>query len=149
MPELTSKRASDQTASSSVDIERLARMPRSVGSWRAVPPPVSDNGNPWRVVDQFNHGVAIVVAPPREGNAKVLASAPDLLAALKRARREIAELREVIRDEYAGHEAYVDNTPCDAGNFDGGSVGTCEHCGHQRRLKVLDSVLEQGADDRA
>jgi hypothetical protein len=70
--------------------------------------------------------------------------------ALERAQQEIAELRaeverltDTIRDEYAGHEAYVDNIPCDAGNFDGGSADGCEHCGHQRRLDALDVVLGQ------
>ena len=65
----------------------------SQGPWRAVAPPTADNGNPWRVVDQFNHGIAIVTCSPREGNAKLIAAAPTMESELDALRAENERLR--------------------------------------------------------
>jgi len=35
----------------------------------------------------------------------------------------------------------VDDTPCNAGNFDGGSTETCEHCAYRRWLETLRAAL--------
>lgn len=54
------------------------------GPWRLVPPPVADNGNPWRVAGG-DHTVAIVPNRPREADARLIAAAPDLLKAAREA----------------------------------------------------------------
>jgi len=63
-------------------------------------------------------------------------------------RAENQALRMVVEDEFAGHEAYVDNVPCEAGNFDGGSSRDCEHCQHARRLEILRVALDGQAQPR-
>lgn len=65
----------------------------------------------------------------------------NLRAASDHTLQENEELRNALRDEYAGHEAYADNTPCDAGNFDGGNSQECEHCEHKRRMQILERLL--------
>lgn len=70
----------------------------SQGPWRAIAPPTADNGNPWRVVDQFNHGIAIVTCSPREGNAKLIAAAPTMESELDALRAEIERLRNALTE---------------------------------------------------
>lgn len=53
------------------------------GPWRLVPPPQSDNGNPWRVAGG-DHTIAIVPNRPREANARLITAAPEMYDMLQR-----------------------------------------------------------------
>lgn len=63
-------------------------MSHTPGPWRLVPPPTADNGNPWRVAG-CDHTIAIIPNRPREADARLIAAAPDMLAALKIARQYV------------------------------------------------------------
>ena len=68
-----------------------------------------------------------------EANARLIAAAPDLLAEVERA--------------HEGVSAQIDDMRCDAGNWDGGSSDSCDHCHairYRDRLAALISKATGG-----
>ena len=88
------------------------------------------------------------LAQARSTQENLLTGMETYLMEIRQLRVQNQALRMVVEDEFAGHEAYVDNVPCDAGNFDGESSRDCEHCQHARRLEVLRAALDGQAQPR-
>lgn len=60
-------------------------------------------------------------------NARLIAAAPELL--------EVAQMYELQLT------IWIDEIGCSAGNFDGGSFETCEHCQYLREREVIRAAI--------
>jgi hypothetical protein len=100
-----------------IDQTETKRAGPKIEQWSVVAPPTADNGNPWRVIDAAQKTVAIVPNSPREKRARLIASAPELLAELERLRAARVEQN----DEYLSLQQEVErwksahDTCCDGG----------------------------------
>lgn len=72
-------------------------------------------------------------------NATFIAHAPADVAALL---AEVARLREAVESAAEFVRGLADESGCDAGNWDGGSVDACEHCQWHKMADGWTAVLE-------
>jgi hypothetical protein len=91
---------------------------------------------PWEIVKFGNHvevqqadpdGVCIAQFVPHEADARLIAAAPELLDEV---------ITAALKAEFD-----LDGMTCDAGNWDGGSTDTCEHCQTRRYLARLNALI--------
>lgn len=58
---------------------------------------------------------------------------------------EVAALRETLRAAAEQFEALADEAGCEAGNWDGGSAATCEHCQLRASAATFRALAESEA----